>query len=317
MNILAIDIGGTKTMAAIIDETGHIGARKRIETPAKLGPSTNIAAIKSACRQVLELSGRKPDIIGIGCGGPMDRKTGVLHDVPNLPGWKGLFLTQIFTDEFGAPGYLDHDATVAAMGEMMFGAGRGIDDFVYFTISTGIGGGIIADGKIYRGCGDNAGEFGHMKVSDDGPECPCGDRGCLESFSSGTSIAREARKALSDNRNSLIWDWIKSEDEVTAKMVADAARDGDELAKTVWETAMYHLGLGVTNVINCLNPRCVILGGGVTHAGEMLFSPVREVVSERAMAPLAKDVSIVPAQNGEDTGTLGAAALAIDEYGVF
>ncbi len=313
MAILGIDIGGTKTIVGVADASGVVLAMKRIETPGSMGPHNAIAAIKAAAHEVIEQSGAAIDAVGIGCGGPMDRKAGVLHDVPNLPGWKGLCLTQIFGDEFSAPAYLDNDATVAAIGEGMFGAGKGVADFAYFTVSTGIGGGIIAGGRPYRGFGDNAGEFGHMKVYPDGPQCPCGDHGCLEAMASGTSIARIARERLAGKPETILWKWIQDASEVTAEMVSQGAASKDNLCSAVWADAMYALGLGVANVVNCLNPRLVILGGGVTRAGDLLFEPVRKVVRERAMKALADDVEVVPAANGDLVGLMGAIALAIEE----
>lgn len=314
MKILGIDIGGTKSIVGVVERSGKVLATRRIETPGSLGPERALALIKSAARETVEASGASIDAIGIGCGGPLDRKAGVLHTVPNLPGWAGICLTRVFSDEFGVPAYLDNDATAAAIGEFYFGAGKGVDDLVYFTVSTGIGGGIIAGGKPYRGHGDNAGEFGHQKIRPDGPPCPCGDHGCLEALASGTSIARIAREGLHDGARSALLDWVSTPDEVTAEMVARAAREGDEFASRVWFEAMENLGLGVANVVNVLNPRLVILGGGVTKAGEvMVFEPVRKVVRERAMRALADDVEIVPAANGDFVGLMGAVAVAVEQ----
>jgi len=314
MGILGIDIGGTKTLVGVVERSGAILAAKRVETPGSLGPDKALALIKSAGQEAVETAGVKIDAIGIGCGGPLDRKTGTLHNVPNLPGWEGLCLTDIFSQEFGAPAYLDNDATAAAIGELYFGAGKGYRDFAFFIVSTGIGGGIVIEGKPYRGHGDNAGEFGHQKIRPDGPQCPCGDKGCLESLASGTSIARIARERLEEKPKNKLWDWISTPAESTAELVARAAKLGDEFASSIWFEAMYNLGLGVTNVINILNPQLVILGGGVTKAGEeMVFEPVRKVVRERAMKVLAADVKVVPAGNGDNVGLLGAVAVALEQ----
>lgn len=307
-----MDIGGTKTLVGVVESSGRVLAQKRIETPGSLGPDAAIAAIKSAGHEVIALSGVGIDAIGIGCGGPLDRLAGTLDDVPNLPGWKGLCLTDIFGSEFGAPAYLDNDATAAAMGEAMFGAGKGFSDFVFFIVATGIGGGIIIDGRPYRGYGDNAGEFGHQKITIDGPPCPCGDRGCLESLASGTSIARIAREQICAGAHSVLAQWVAAPDQVTAELVARAAALGDPLASSVWNGAVRHLGIGVANVVNILNPRRVVLGGGVTRAGDMLFEPVRQIVRERAMPALANVVDVVPAGNGDLVGLMGAVAVALD-----
>lgn len=314
MAILGVDIGGTKSTVGVADSSGKLLSHKTILTPNVLGPTINLGMILPAAYDVIDQSGASIEVIGIGCGGPLDRKSGTLHKVSNLPGWEGLCLTAIFSEEFGVPAYLDNDATAAALGEAMFGAGRGVDCFVYFTISTGIGGGIIIDGKPYRGCGDNAGEFGHSKIIPDGPPCNCGDHGCLESLASGTSIARIAREGLAGGATSVLSEWVSSRDEVTAELVARAAAQGDDFAVEVWSRAMYHLGIGVANAVNVLNPRLVILGGGVTRAGDMLFAPVREVVSQRAMKALAADVEIIPAANGDLTGLIGAIAVAVESF---
>lgn len=308
MSILGIDIGGTKTTVGVADRYGKLLLHKRIMTPNVLGPTVNIGMIIPAAHEVVIKQGERVTAVGIGCGGPLDRKTGTLHKVSNLPGWEGLCLTEVFSDEFGAPAYLDNDATAAALGEARFGAGKGVDSFVYFTISTGIGGGIVLDGTPYRGCGENAAEFGHMKISDEGPECNCGDRGCLEAYASGTAIARIAREGLDAHPEST----LGRSDEITAESVAAAAAGGDHYAYEVWYGAMRNLGLGVANVVNALNPRRVILGGGVTKAGDMLLEPVREVVRERAMLALSADVDVVLAANGDLTGLVGAVAVGME-----
>lgn len=312
MSILGIDIGGTKTIVGVADQSGELLAHKRILTPNVLGPDINIGMILPAASEVIEQAGQRITAIGIGCGGPLDRGTGTLHKVSNLPGWEGICLTEIFGEQFDAPAYLDNDATAAAMGEAMFGAGRGVDDLVYLTVSTGIGGGIIIGGKPYRGCGENAGEIGHTKIVPDGPLCNCGDHGCLESLASGTAIARIARAGLAANPQSALHTLATSPDGITAELVAKAAAEGDEYAARVWSEAMYHLGLGVANAVNVLNPRLVIIGGGVAKAGDMLFEPVSDVVRQRAMKPLATDVEIVPAANGDLVGLMGAVAVAIE-----
>ncbi len=305
MRILGVDIGGTKTLVGVVDETGAVLAKERIETPGALGPGVNLPAILNACDSL----GHTFDAVGIGCGGPLDRRTGTLLDVPNLPGWNGVCLTQVFEERFKVRAYLDNDATAAAMGEHIFGAGKGVDDMVFFTMSTGIGGGIIAGGKPYRGSADYAGEFGHHTIKTDGPECRCGSRGCLESLASGTAIARIAGERVREGNASS----LKNVTEITAEAVLHAALAGDELAREVWDEAMENMGIGVANVVSILNPSLVIIGGGVTRAGDALFEPVRAVVKKRVMKPIGELVKIVPAANGDLFGLYGAAAIALDE----
>lgn len=321
MNILGIDVGGTKSIVGVADETGKLLAHKRVETPGALGPDHNTALICAAADEVIAQAKAKIDAIGIGCGGPLDHATGALLQVPNLPGWEGLVLTDVFSRAFDAPAFIDNDATAAALGELMFGAGKGVDDFVYFTVSTGIGGGIVIGGKLYRGHGGNAGEFGHMKIMPGGPKCTCGDQGCLESLASGTSIARTARERLkkgeqipfSAAEKGICPLFCASPDEISAELVARAAVKGDRFAQEVWFEAMYYLGIGVANVVNAFNPRLVVMGGGVTKAGDWFFKPVRETVRERAMKALADDVEIVPAGNSDLVGLMGAIAVAMSQ----
>lgn len=311
MNILGIDIGGTKSIVGVADEQGNLLAHKRILTPGVLGPDINIGMIGAATDEVVRQAGVRVDAIGIGCGGPIDQSTGALLQVPNLPGWDGIVLTEIFGEHFGVPAFIENDATAAALGELMFGAGKGVDDFVYFTVSTGIGGGIVINGGLYRGCGGNAGEFGHMKIiPNGGPKCTCGGTGCLESLSSGTSIARIARERIKKSTRTALNKLAESPDKITAEHVAEAARNGDEFAREVWSEAMYYLGVGVANVINAFNPRLVIMGGGVTKAGDWFFRPVVKTAREHAMQSLAEDVEIVPAANGDLVGLMGAVAVA-------
>lgn len=314
MAILGIDIGGTKTIIAV-HAGGELRGKARVESSAYATPADYLNAIKDAARTVLRAEG-SPALaaIGIACGGPLDRKAGKILVVPNLPGWDNMPLTAIFSDEFGTPAYLDNDATAATLAELAFGAGRGVQNFVYFTVSTGIGGGIVIGGKIYRGGNDNAGEFGHHKIVENGPQCPCGDRGCLESLASGTSIARRAREAAAD-MGSAAPAWAADPSAITAELVARQAALGDDLACKVWDEAMTYLGIGIANVVNILNPELVIVGGGVAKAGDLLFGPVRRVVQERAMPALAKIVRIVPAALGDDVGIMGAVALALEQSG--
>ena len=311
MAILGIDIGGTKSMVGVADDFGNLLVYKRIPTPNSLGSAINLDSIILAAEEVVRQTEKQIMAIGIGCGGPMDRKAGILHKVANLPGWEGLCLTEIFGERFKAPACLDNDATAAALGEARFGTGVGFHDFVYLTVSTGIGGGIIIGGRPYRGFGENAGEIGHTTIISDGPPCNCGGRGCLETLSSGTAIARIAVEGLSEHPHSML-SGLKLA--VTAQCVANAAAQGDVYAAKVWADAMYHLGLGIANVVNILNPRLVIIGGGVAKSGEMLFGPVRQTVQQRAMKALASDVEVVPAANGDLTGLMRAIAVALSDH---
>ncbi|MDI6829461.1 MAG: ROK family protein [Armatimonadota bacterium] len=315
MAILGIDIGGTKTIVAIADDSGEIISLSRITTLRDKGPKRVLADIESALKSLAARTGTsESDIkaIGIGCGGPLNREKGIILTAPNLPGWDNLPLARHFENVFNAPAFVDNDVNLMALGEARRGAGKGIDYCAYFNIGTGIGGGIIINGKVYRGCG-NAGEFGHQIIIPDGPQCLCGRRGCLEALASGTSIARRAREYLADNQSSIILNYAKDISSVTAETVAQAANDGDELALRIWRETGEYIGLGVANVVNILNPRLVIIGGGVSKAGDMLLLPIKETVQQRAMKQLVDDVTIVPGVLGDLAGIIGAIFMAVEQ----
>lgn len=300
MAYLGIDIGGTKSILALADDEGCIIAQTRISTPREQGPAAVLAEIERSVRGLLtHHESRITDRItsvGIGCGGPLDPQRGVILTVPNLPGWENLPLTDYFTKAFHAPAYLDNDVNLAALAEARKGAGAGVDHLAYFNIGTGTGGGIVIGGRLYRGCG-NAGEFGHQIIAPDGPPCLCGKHGCLESLASGTSIARRAKESGFQG---------------TAEQVAQAARKGDAIARRIMNETAEYLGLGVANVVNILNPRMVIMGGGVMKAADLLLEGIRNTVDERAMTQLANDVQIVLGVLGDQAGITGAVLLAME-----
>ncbi len=314
MALLGIDIGGTKTIVAVADNEGSIVAQAKIDTPQEQGPGAVLSEIECALERLVQEARVSPgdiEAIGIGCGGPLDRDRGIILVVPNLPGWDNLPLTDRFQQAFRVPAFLDNDVNLAALGEARRGAGVGVDHFAYFNIGTGIGGGIIIGGRLYRGCG-NAGEFGHQVILPDGPPCLCGKRGCLESLASGTSIARRAREYVATRLESSILKLAGGLENITAEVVAQAARRGDRLARRIWSDTGEYLGLGVANVVNILNPRKVVIGGGVAKAGDLLLDPVRRTVRERAMTQLAEDVEIVPGDLGDQAGIVGAIHLALE-----
>jgi glucokinase len=312
--ILGIDIGGTKLAAGVATPGGQLLASERRPTDAHDGPEAVIGRIVELARSVVAEAGvadQGVHRIGIGCGGPLDPWAGVIRNALNLPGWLDIPIVARIQEALGAPAFLDNDANAAALAEHRFGAGRGIDNLVYLTVSTGVGGGVILDGRLYQGENGNAAELGHISVDAAGRPCHCGSVGCIETYCSGTSIAARARESLaaSDTRSTLR---DLASDAVTAEAVAVAARDGDELASATWDETMRLLGAGVVSIIHAFNPRLVILGGGVTRSGAQLFDPVRRVVEQRAMPWLREVVEIVPAALEDDTGILGAVAVAID-----
>ena len=311
MAVLAIDIGGTKLAAGVVDAAGTILARGEVPTVAVEGPTRVLERIVDLGRDLLgrrEVSGVTVRRIGVGCAGPVDRLAGLVLNPPNLPGWTRVALVEHLQRALGLPAVLENDANAAALGEFRYGAGKGAGSLVYLTVSTGIGGGIILDGKIWHGLKDAAGEIGHMTLDPDGPLCGCGGRGCLEAIASGPSIARRAREAVAGGRPTRLREIPKP----TAADVVRLAGDGDAVACEVWEGTVRSLGLGVAAAIMILAPERVVLGGGVTRAGDLLFDPLRAEVRRRVKLVPVESVPILPAALGQDVGILGAAAVALD-----
>lgn len=312
--IMGIDIGGTKLAVGLATEGGELLAEARRPSGAEDGPEAVIARILELARGVSNEAGiglEGVERIGIGCGGPLDPWRGVIRNALNMPGWIDIPIVARIEEELGRPAFLDNDANAAALGEHRFGAGRGVDNLVYLTVSTGVGGGVILDGRLYQGENGNAAELGHISVDADGRACHCGSIGCIEAYCSGTSIAARAVEALAADEAPSVLRSVAA-GTMTAQAVAEAARDGDRAAASIWDESVRLLGAGVVSIIHAFNPRLVILGGGVTRSGDQLFDPVRRVVDERTMPWLREAVEIVPAALGEMTGILGAVAVAID-----
>lgn len=310
--ILGLDIGGTKLAAGIVTLDGLQIAQDRVPTQASEGPDAVINRLIDLSWRVVQQAGLQWQEVlaaGVGCGGPLDPHKGIIMEPPNLPGWVEVPLVRRLQEALGIPVYLDNDANAAALGEHRFGAGRGVANLVYLTISTGIGGGIVINNRLYLGQNGNAGEIGHMSVIYNGRECNCGSRGCLEAYCSGTSIAARAREAVLAGEPSVLSGDLEA---ITGETVEAALRQGDPLARRIWQETVEILGAGLANVINIFNPQLVVLGGGITNFGELLFQPVRQVALERAMRPLAEVVDIVPARLGGQVGVLGAAAVALE-----
>ena len=302
-HVLGLDIGGTKLAAGVVDTSGRVHSFAVASTLAAEGPESGLERLFALGRSAVEESGIAwPAIVavGIGAGGPLDAAGGVLTAPPHLPGWLDVPLTNLAETALGLPAALENDATAAAAGEHRFGAGAGTRHMVYLTISTGVGGGIVIDGRLYRGASGNGGELGHVTVDYRGRPCRgCGRRGCLEAYVSGTSIAERAREAGMDG--------------AVAADVAVAARAGNPVARAVWAETVDALACGLTSIVNLFEPELVVLGGGVVSGtGEQLLGPVRTRVLAGSMSPAAAGVKIVEAGLGERVGVVGAAAIAIE-----
>lgn len=308
---VGVDLGGTKIAAVLLDSAGEILGEVRRPTGAEGGLEAVLRVIVDSVRDLAGKVQGRIAAVGLGAPGPLNRREGVIYHAPNLPGWRDVPIVRLLQDELGCPVFLENDANAAGFGEWALGAGRGTRDMIYLTISTGIGGGLIIDGRIHHGRDDGAGEVGHMTVLPDGPRCGCGRKGCWEALASGTAIARAMVARLGSGGESRVLALAGGNPEaITAALVAQAAREGDALAREVLDRAFYYLAVGIVNLIHLLNPEAVVIGGGVAKMGEELFAPVRAMVKERAYPVMARDLPIVPAALGDRAGALGAAMVA-------
>lgn len=312
---LGIDLGGTKIVAGLVDREGRIVSRQHSSTQASKGLEFVVRRLIDVASQLLSAEGidrRQVAAIGVAAPGPIDSRSGVVTAPPNLPGWRDVPLGRLIQGELGPSTCLENDGNAAALGEHRFGAGQGADHMIYVTASTGIGGGFILDGRLYRGATGAAAEVGHMTILPHGPRCGCGNRGCLEALASGTAIAREARERVARGAPTLIAEMAEGDlSRISAEMVSRAAEAGDAEANEILDQAMIYLGVGMANLVNLFNPRLLVIGGGLTKMGARLFDPVRRVIDRQAFPAAASAVEIKRAQLGDDVGLLGAAAVAM------
>jgi glucokinase len=308
--VIAVDLGGTRIRAALSNLEGHFLRRLEWSTEAERGRD---AALERIVALIQEVRGDVPhgELLGVGVGtpGPLDPRAGLVLSAPNMPGWNDLPLRTILEQQIGLPVRLVNDANGAVLGEWLFGAGRGRQNLIYVTISTGIGGGVITDGHLLLGHCGLAGEVGHMTLQADGPRCNCGNYGCWEALASGTAIAREGAAAARDGRSPLLAELCQGQPEqVDARMVGQAARQGDPVAGQIVKQAARYCGVGLVNLLHLYSPEIILVGGGVSKMGDLLFQPMCRIARKQAM-PAYRGVPIEPASLGEDMGLLGAVAL--------
>ena len=309
MVAIGLDLGGTKCLGVCLDEDGAISEEHRLPTPDDGGGDAILDVLTSVAQ---ELRGRCGEVEGVGIGVPglVDGR-GVLRFAPNLPGVVELDVRSALHDRLGLPVFVENDASCAAWGERGLGAGRGLDHMVLVTLGTGIGGGLVLDGRLYRGANGFAGEIGHMIVDRHGPPCPCGQRGCWERFASGSGLGRIAREAALAGRVPRVVALAGGDaEDVRGEHVTAAALEGDDDALAVMDEFAWYVALGLANLANAFDPQAFVLGGGLVEAGDVLLEPVR-----RAFATLVEAadhrpaVDILPATLGEHAGAIGAALL--------
>jgi glucokinase len=316
--VLGIDIGGTNLVVGCVAEDGStLHALASAPTHAEAGASDVVDRLVALAQECIARTKREvpgAEILGVGAGapGPLDTKSGVVLLTPNL-GWVNFPLRQIIHDRLGLPAQLDNDANCAVLGEWWVGAARGTRHAIGITIGTGIGGGLIFDGRLYHGASDVAGEIGHTTIDTEGRRCKCGNYGCLEAYASGPNIALRAIEAMEAGAETRLPSYVGGDtSKITAQTVYEAAHDEDALALEVVNDTARFLGAGIANLLNVFNPEVVVICGGVTLAGDRLFVPLRRETARRAFKPAVAACRIVPGELVGTAGVYGAAKTFLD-----
>ncbi len=314
--LIGLDIGGTNVKIGLCAPDHTLLAYERIPTTAQDGPPAVVRRTVDAVRALLTSVGATMNDVtgcGVGAPGPIDHARGRIVEAPNLDGWVDVPLADLFADALSCRTILENDANVAAYGEFVAGAAARVRNMVMLTLGTGIGGGVIADGRLIRGAFGSGGEIGHLIVEPDGRPCPCGQRGCLERYASANAIAQIAAERLEAGRTSTLATTIATGKSVTSEDVARAAAADDPLALEVWQQAARYLALATVNLHRLLNPEQVVFAGGVIAAGPLLFDAIQSHFDALNWDLTPDKPVIAPAQLGEDAGLIGAAALAHDD----
>jgi glucokinase len=309
--VIGVDLGGTKLLAGVVD--ADLNVHHRVFRHAREGRSGDelLDVIVKAVDEAREAAGGEVRAVGLGVPSLVDPATGVANTTVHLP-LRDVPLRDVMAERLGLPVVVDNDANAAMVAEHRAGAARGASCAALLTLGTGIGGGIVVDGRVVRGAFGGAGEWGHMVIAADGPLCTCGNRGCLEMLVSGSALGRAASEAAVALPDSGFGRALEAGTAITGMLATELAHDGDPVARDVVARIGHYLGVGIANVVNVLNPEVVVVGGGVIAAGELLLAPARAVVAERALAPSRDQVEIRATRFGDASGMIGAAILAQD-----
>ena len=309
---IGVDIGGTNIKIALVDFDGKIIYSNTTPTRADMGFEAGVANIKQAIKDLMQETNQNEksiEAIGFGLPGQIDYKAGMVKNLPNIPGWINVPLAKLIEDEFSIPTRLDNDVRCAALGELNFGAGKGCENLICITVGTGIGSGIVLNGKLVRGASNAAGEIGHIKLTlENGPLCGCGDHGCFEAYASGPSIVAMAKEFIAGGKSAKYKE-MATDGIITPYIVAQAALLGDAVSLQIFKRMGEIIGIGLASVVNLLNPEKIIIGGGVADAGDILLEPIRKTIADRAMPIQGSAVKVVPAQLANAAGVIGASLL--------
>lgn len=312
MNILGIDIGGTSIKCAVVNSNGELISEK-FSIPIIKGENqeATIERLAKTCKDFLDSNNMKIDGIGIGIPGSLDTTKGTVVYSNNLV-WENLKIVEIMKKTFDLPIKISNDANVAALGEAKFGAGKKYKNIVMITLGTGVGGGIVIEGKLYEGTDGKGAELGHTTLIYNGTPCTCGRRGCLESYASATALIRQTKEAMMKDKDSLLWKEVKTIDDVNGKTVFDAASKGDKTSKAVIKQYIAYIGEGLLNMCNIFRPECIVLSGGIANQGKVLTDRLTEYMEAQNYGyPYSPKTEIAVATLGYNSGIIGAASLLL------
>lgn len=313
---IGVDLGGTNVRSGLVDEDGNVLVRDRRKALARESAEAPVRQIVDSMTEVVRRGGVTfSDIAGIGIGspGPLDARKGMILKAGNLPHWLNFPLAAVIGERVKAKVFIQNDANVFALGEWWKGAGRGYDDFFIMTLGTGIGGGAVCGGRLLTGFNDNAAEVGHTTIDYNGPQCWCGQKGCLEMYASATGIVRMTlEEAVNEHWDTPLAEYLKKPHELNSYIVYETARRGDPLACAIFDRAGYILGIGIVNCLNLLNFERIAIGGGLSKAGDLIFEPAQRALRDRGFRSFSSRVSIVPAEIPEDAAILGAVKLVME-----
>ena len=316
---VGIDLGGTNIKAGVVDETARILSKGSVPTHGDAGPEAVAKNMAEAARQVVQEAGLKIeqiDYVGMGAPGPVDYGAGVVRTAPNMKGWSNIALRGMMTKLLDRPCVLENDGNAASFAEFWAGAGKGagVKHLIMLTLGTGVGSGLVVDGKIIRGSKGAAGEAGHMIVHPNGRQCGCGQRGCLETYASASRTGVRAAEAVKAGKPSSLKPALDQGKEITAKMVFDAAKAGDKTAQEIVDETIMYLAIGCVSLCRLFDPQMIVFAGGMILSGDQLFVPLREQFKKQSWKVVEDHVQIVPSTLGNDAGFIGAAAVAWDAH---
>jgi len=312
---VGVDLGGTNIKAGLVRADGTVLYRMHLSTDSEKGPggvADRIAEAVLDCVEHAEGGAAGVNGVGIGSPGPLDLKRGIVIFAPNLAGWENVPLRDMVYERTKMPCTLENDANAAALAEQWAGVGKGCDSLVIFTLGTGIGGGIVLDGKVLHGFRDVGAEIGHMSINPDGPVCGCGNKGCVEAYASATAMVRRMKEAIAAGSKTPL---AEKGDALTARDIYEAAVAGDQAARENMARTGFYLGIAIANILHILNPEVIAMSGGVSAAGDLLMDPIMDTLRERAIPASLEGVKICWASLGEDTGVIGAARSFDLEHG--